>query len=279
MKYKFLLATVFISVLLGSACGEPEQQTVSQPAINEIPQQQQKTEGEPLTDEDVQKLVSAFIENVKYKNKGTIADNISYPFRREYPIPVIMNKQEFVARYDEIFDEALTNEIINSDPAKDWSAVGSKGIMLSDGDVWLNSDGILIAVNHESEAERKKKESLIAADKQALYQPLQTFKAPAYILETPKFRIRIDDMGNDNYRYASWPISADMSTKPDLVIGNGEWVPEGSGGNSKYIFKNNGYTYECAIWVLHEYDAPPATLTIYKGDKKIMSQDAKIVGQ
>ena len=37
------------------------------------------------------------------------------------------------------------------------------------------------------------------------------------------------------------------------------------------------YVYECSIIVLGSVDSPPAMLTIYKGEKEILSQEAKLV--
>jgi hypothetical protein len=84
-------------------------------------------------------------------------------------------------------------------------------------------------------------------------------------------------MGNNNYRYASWSIKQKMSEKPDLVITNGKWIPDGSGGNSYFDFKKGDYLYRCYIIVLGTNDSPPATLTISQNNKKILEQDAIIV--
>src|SRR5437879_3942031 len=74
--------------------------------------------------------ISNFIECVKKDKKEAIAEMIAYPFERAYPIPPIKNKQEFIKRYNEIFDNRLITIIINSTPATDWSEVGWRGIML-----------------------------------------------------------------------------------------------------------------------------------------------------
>lgn len=226
---------------------------------------------------EYQKFIKKFIDNVKNNKKEAVAGMITYPFGREYPIPVIKNKAEFVKRYDQIFDATLKNEIIKSNPAKDWSEVGWRGIMLGSGDIWIDTDGRLITINYQSKTEEALKNKLIAAEKGKLHPSIAKFKAPVYILETSKFRIRIDDLGKDNYRYASWSIKQSMSEKPDLVISNGKWIAEGSGGNSKFDFKKGAFLYECYIIVLGTSESPPATLTIYQNDKEILSQNAKIV--
>lgn len=224
-------------------------------------------------------FIKKFIENVKSDNKEAIADLVSYPLKREYPIPDVINKADFVKRYSEIFDAVLKSEITKSDPAKDWSDMGWRGIMLNHGNIWMDIDGRLTAVNYQSKFETDLKNKLIASQKKELDSSIAFFQTPICILETAKFKIRIDNLGNNNYRYASWSIKKKMTEKPDLIIYRGNLVLEGSGGNHQYEFKKDNFTYECAIIVLGEKSSPPARLTIYQGKKVILSQDAKIVSR
>jgi hypothetical protein len=236
----------------------------------------QLTLGQDLKPE-YQKFIKSFIANVKSNNKEGVAAFISFPLEREYPIPKVKNKADFIKRYDQIFDAALKNEIIKSNPAKDWTEMGWRGIMLNQGILWMDTDGKIISINYQSEQEKDLKNKLIASEKGKLHPSIARFKTPQYILETSKFRIRIDDLGNDNYRYASWSVKKAMSEEPNLVITNGKWIPDGSGGNSYFDFKKGNYLYQCYIIVLGTKDSPPATLTIYQNSKKILEQDAIIV--
>ncbi|WP_214227768.1 hypothetical protein [Pedobacter sp. B4-66] len=221
-------------------------------------------------------LVLDFIDCIKSKKKEKLADKVQFPLMRKYPLPEIKNKQEFLKRYNEVFDEHLVKLIVNSKPNIDWSAVGWRGIMLGSGDLWLNYDGRLLAVNYESKAEKKQRLQLIKMEKNSLHPSIKTFKEPIQILETPQYRIRIDDMGAYNYRYTSWPLKSKMSDKPSLIIEKGIIIPEGSGGSVRFEFKNGEFTYDCAILVDPEPGGAPALLTISKGDKKILFQKAKI---
>jgi hypothetical protein len=236
----------------------------------------QNTSAQDLKPE-YQKFIKAFINNIKSNKKEAVANVIRYPLNREYPIPAIKNKADFIKKYDQIFDATLKNEIIKSNPAKDWSEVGWRGIMLNQGKLWIDTDGKIIAINYQSKFESDLKNKLIASEKNKLNPSIAKFKAPVTILETSKFRVRIDDLGNDNYRYASWSIKQKMSEKPDLIITNGKWIADGSGGNHSYEFKKGNYTYQCFIIVLGESDAPPARLIITQNEKEILNQDAKIV--
>jgi hypothetical protein len=234
--------------------------------------------GQELT-EEYRTGITNLINHLKKGNKKLVAEMVSYPFPREYPIPPVQNEQAFVARFDEIFDNTLKQRIINSKPSKDWSEVGWRGVMLHDGEVWIDSNVKLAAINYQSETERKMKVRLIEADRARVHSSLKKFKKPVYILETSKYRIRIDETEEGIYRYASWSIGKSMREKPDLVISSGEMNYEGTGGNHTAVFKNKGFVYECAIIVLGAEDSPPAMLTIYEGERKILSQKAKIIGR
>ena len=228
---------------------------------------------------EYQKFIKKFIENVKKDNKEAVAEMISYPLKRENPIPEIQNKAEFVKRYYEIFDPTLKSEISKSNSAKDWSEMGWRGIMLNQGTVWFDIEGRLISINYKSKFETDLKNKLIAEDKSNLHSSIANFKVPECILETSKFRIRIDDLGNDNYRYASWSVKKTMREEPDLVISNGKWFAEGTGGNHRFVFKKGNYVYEIYIAVLRETTVAPASLMVSQNNKVILSQDAKILAQ
>lgn len=228
---------------------------------------------------EYQKFISKFILEVKNGDKDAIAKRIKFPFKREYPIPPVKDKADFVKRYNQIFDKVLIEKIAKSNPSKDWSEVGWRGIMLNQGDLWIDTDGKIITINHQSDEELKLKNSLIAAQKKSVNSSISNFKEPVAILETSKFRIRIDDLGNNKFRYVSWGIKNKMTDKPDLVIENGVFYADGTGGNHHYEFKKGNFRYECHFIVLGEKDSPPAVLTVYQSGKEILSQDAKIVSR
>ena len=226
---------------------------------------------------EYQNHIIAFIDCVTNNQKEKLATLISYPLKRDYPLPEIKSKQEFIKRYDQIFDTTLKNMITNSNLAKDWSEVGWRGIMLNQGEVWMDTEGKIIAINYQSKTEKDIKDKKNLTERATLHASIAKYKEPICIIETSKFRIRIDDMGNSNYRYVSWPITKAMNENPDLIINKGKFIAEGSGGNHRYEFKNASYTYEISIIVLGEKGSPPALFTLYKGTKEVLSQNAVIV--
>jgi len=224
------------------------------------------------------KIVLDFIKTIKSQDKKGLALKTLYPLKRQYPIPAIENEQDLINRYDTLFDDKLVKTIVNSDPATDWQEVGWRGIMLSNGIIWLDYDGKLRSINNQTTAELKLRNNLVKADKDRLNPALKSFIRPILILETSKFLIRIDDLGSGNYRYASWPLKGSMKDKPALILTKGQVIPDGSGGNHTYVFKNEHLTYECAIINVSESsNSPDALLIISKDGKEISNSDAKIL--
>lgn len=73
-----------------------------------------------------------------------------------------------------------------------------------------------------------------------LHASLQDYFDLASYFVTKGFRVRIDQMGDDTYRYASWPRSKETSSKPDIVIYGGKYDEQ----QGCYIFENDGYFYK-----------------------------------
>jgi len=217
-------------------------------------------------------LVKKFIDTVKTHDPATIAKLIKYPLARPYPIPSIKNEQELIARFKEVFDKQLLKEIINSAIDRDWSAMGWRGIMLNDGTLWLDYNGTLMAINYQSPVEKQLQAKLIKQQRQKLYPSLRRFKSPCLVAETKQFKIRIDDLGNDNYRYAAWEKSKSQSTRPDLIINQGKLIYDGSGGNYYYNFINGNYRYRVYVNILGTAETPPGELEVYKLNTKILHQ-------
>ena len=192
-----------------------------------------------------QKDIQAINQTILYfkeKNIDKIATIINYPLEREHPIPAIENEDDFKRRFNEIFDDHLIQMIANS-TAKDWEEVGWRGSMLESGEVWMaNSDGIITTINYQSEEEKKLKKDLIVNEKNTLHSSINNFIAPIYKLETNDTYIRIDDLGNDNYRYSSWKLNAEKTSKPEEMITKGVARYEGSLNVEYLTFKKGTKT-------------------------------------
>ncbi|MEO0628794.1 MAG: hypothetical protein AAFY91_17495, partial [Bacteroidota bacterium] len=132
------------------------------------------------------------------------------------------------------------------------------------------------AVNYQSDVEKELRDELIANGTASLHASLQSFEKLLYKIETADYLIRIDQLAGYKYRYASWKISESESSKPDLVLTNGELERQGSGGNHMITFLNDVYAYKIHRIVLGEGDSPDAILEVEKDGQVILSQDGTL---
>ncbi|MFN8429497.1 MAG: hypothetical protein U0V04_05930 [Spirosomataceae bacterium] len=225
-----------------------------------------------LKDVDHVTMVKEFIENIRTNNKQAIAAHVIYPFGREYPLKRIKTEAEFVTRFDEVFDQNLKNIIIKSNPKKDWTQMGWRGIMLNQGDLWIDEAGDLIGVNYETLKTKNLKKSLIERDKSWLQESLRNFERPVCQIKTKTHIIRIDEMKGGVYRYSSWKNGRKMSEKPDLLIEKGEKIVEGTSRSTHFIFKNEGHEFEINFAI--EEEGIDAILTITKDEETLSEQNA-----
>jgi len=224
-------------------------------------------------------LVKRFITHLKKKRPDSMASDMTFPFRRIYPIPYVMDSAEFVKRFDEIFDNELINTLKQSNIRKDWSRVGYRGIMFNSGAVWLDETGGLLAVNTTTKREADLREARIRSEKAGLHPSLRDYLQPMCIVETKEFRIRIDELQNHRLRLALWNMNDPVDSQPDLVLYDGENTPDGNSGDHVYRFKNGEHRYEILVFGSRENSDFTAMLTIYKGDTEVTVQPATYQGR
>ncbi len=106
---------------------------------------------------------------------------------------------------------------------------------------------------------------------QELHHSLCGIHIPVLQWLTENFIVRIDDMGRSRYRYASWDSDEDQSDEPSLVLTNGVYVRDGTGGNHHYEFYNDIYTYECHVVYIGTGEAP-GFLYVYRNDEQILRE-------
>lgn len=217
-----------------------------------------------------QKEIQDIINLFKKNDQNAITNSIRYPLMREEPIPSIDNKAQMKQRFNQVFDQKLVKNIANSKLSQ-WQSVGWRGIILDSGAIWVSGRKIT-AVNYSSDAEQLYKQQLITIQKQKLHPSLKTFKAPELQFKTAKFQVRIDQMSNEKYRYASWAHNQAQSQKPDLILDNGQVVMDGSGGNHHFIFKSGAYKYIVYRNILGTSETPDVTLEVSKNGKTVLSQ-------
>lgn len=222
---------------------------------------------------NINKIIAYF----KERNIDKIANIISYPLGREYPIPYIDNKSEFKQRFNEVFDQILIDKIANS-KINQWSKVGWRGIMLDNGVIWMrNSDSIITTINYQSDFEKRLLEDLIQKDKEKIHYSLKSFSMPIYKIKTKNYLIRIDQLDDDSYRYASWRKNGKENLKPEIILYNGNLKFEGSGGNHVIIFCLNNFKYYVYINEIGCDETPEALLEIEKDGKIILDEEGDLI--
>lgn len=251
MKLKLLLLSLFLFHL-----GFSQEEQLSGPQL-----------------EHVKKIIAVF----KQKKTENIPNYIAFPLQREYPLPSVKTSEELKSRFNNIFDEKLISAIANS-KVEQWSRVGDKGIMLDDGMVWLdNEKGMITAVNYQSDYEKTLLAEFIDRDKNKLPPSLSEFEAPVYKIRTMKYLIRIDKLADSKFRYASWPLEADESLEPELILTEGKIEHYGNAGNLAFIFTNGNHKYTIFRNVSGQQNRSEITLVVQKGEQIILTQDGRLI--
>lgn len=220
----------------------------------------------------VQNIINLF----KIKNIKGISEITNYPLSREYPLTNIKNKQELIKRFNDVFDQSVIDEISNS-KITDWSEVGWRGIMLHRGTIWIDTDGKIIALNHQTETEKKQRLKLISEQKESLHSTLKSFKNPIYKFKTKHYLIRIDELENGKYRYASWKNNQNESAKPDIILTDGNLEFSGSGGNHTITFKKGNFKYTVYRFHIGASDTPEISLSVEENNKEILNEDGQLL--
>ena len=208
-----------------------------------------------MDDQQYVNHVLEFQNLIKSNDKVALAERVKYPLRRAYPLKPVQNKNDFIKRYDEIFDEHQKKLILSVSPRENledkiygkigWYKSLEGTLMLKRqyiaSFVDMDLDGNLINIllsNTESKAKRD-------IEKNGFKNPVGVppFEQFVQIIKTEKFYIRIDKM-DDGFRYMSWSVSKNKSDEPDLVLhkGTAEYIDDVD-SLLEYTFTNNGYKY------------------------------------
>lgn len=235
------------------------------------------SQSDKLNEEKKMANINNVIALFKQGDIEKISDIINYPLHREYPIPSIESKKEFIQRFSEVFDNALVDKIAYS-KIEQWSEVGWRGIMLDNGVLWIDSyKGKITAITSQSDFEKKLKNDSITKEKEALHISLRIFESPIYKIKTKNYLIRIDKLSDYKYRYASWKINEKESSKPDVVLTNGQVEYQGSGGNHVFTFSNNNYVYKVYRNIIGADASPDITLEVEKEGQTILTEGGTLI--
>ena len=210
---------------------------------------------------------------LKRNNLLEIAGFFSFPYKLPYPVPPIRTAEEFIVRIDEVLDDSLRQRIVEADPVEDVVLMGWRGIMLGPGLVWFREHDMRIYwINHQTPSFLEARARIIEQMKASLHPSLREFHLPELEQETRSFRIRVDQMEDETYRYAAWPRDRSFQDEPSLVIHGGTVEYPGSGGNHVFTFTRGSYRYEVGVYPIGHRTSPPGELVVYQNEVEILYQ-------
>ena len=217
-------------------------------------------------EQDCRSAVARFLEAFRSEDRNDLAALVDFPVYRGYPVVAPIEREEFGARFDDLFTDKLTRFIAASDP-DDWQVDGWRGISLrgpSDTWVWLHHDGSLRGVYGGWPAEWQAEwNRLIELERGQLHVSLRAYERPILEWDTERHRVRIDSLGGGSFRYASWPAGVHHRRKPDLILLGGRVFGHGGCGNHQYDFPVGQYLYQVRV---HRCagSAGPGELFVYR---------------
>jgi len=193
-------------------------------------------------DEEHHPVVSKTINLFQTMNIEEISNSIGYPLERSYPIKDIANSAELIERFDEVFDSGFIQTIAKSS-LDDWEYMGWRGLRHVSGELWIDIDGTILQINHQTEREAHIKREVIAWDKARLHGSVNDFERPILKWQTESRLFRIDDVGGRNYRLVIWEDGKQFGDEPDVTVFNGTIEYDGSGGSRSFNFADGEKTY------------------------------------
>ena len=103
---------------------------------------------------------------------------------------------------------------------------------------------------------------------------LRKYECICYLCTSESHYIRIDDMGQGIYRYASWPRNSRFSDAPSLVIFGKETriADRGDRFNRALPFVNDGYEYRILL-ILGRWGLYADEIEILNNGKVIQKMD------
>ena len=102
--------------------------------------------GANLSDKEVEANIQKFYFAVLKGDRNTAAKFVAYPMRVNYKTRLLIrNQKQFLMSYDKVFTPAFVKHL-KTDVPHDMFA-NYQGIMIADGAVWFNADGLASIIN------------------------------------------------------------------------------------------------------------------------------------
>lgn len=191
---------------------------------------------------------------------ATVAAAVSYPLRREPPLPDIRDESGFIERFPVIFDETFRNRMRSGRFSEDWEEVGWRGTMYDNGKLWvagtLADGGKIYWINYQSAEEGRLREALLEKERATLHPSLAGTCDLVLCFATDDGIVcgRVDREGDDEFRVLLYNgpartggrrIPRGTGTPRDVFRATAEY--HGSGGDHVYLDRSGRFALDVNV--------------------------------
>lgn len=211
---------------------------------------------------------------VEAEEKSLIAKLIPYPLKR--PNELIQNEEEFIAYYENIFDESLKKKIRDIKIGQQDFIIKSDHYGILGGMLWFNRhSGEITSLRYQTEKEKEmavlKKQSIKERD----HESISGWDKAIVRCETENYTIYILEYPSAALNYVSWNKPKTSSDKPDLRLKSGKTERKGTMGGSTYSFQNGIWSYAIDERRMGPTGTNGFFLQVFKNDNLVKEEKAK----
>ena len=213
--------------------------------------------------------VNKFQEDVRSKDRERIASHFKFPFKIGYPLPDIKDKDDFLARYELLFDKFIEDEITCSNNWCSWNGIFCNSGHLLFGDIDSVGNLIVNSLSLHPKAYYKALENELDIQRQDLHPSLHKYRRPIVVARSKFYIFRIDEILPGELRLAIWRKGKTMKARPDYVNKHGFISQIGFSGRPDWMFVNEKDT---VLVSYEDFDdvAGFYHLKRYSGEKTLM---------
>lgn len=227
--------------------------------------------------QDIQDSLVEIMQAIRTDNKQLLAKHVAYPFELDYPLPPIMNANEFVYYYDCIITKEIKNSMKHA-TLHDWETVGWRGVMFDNGQVWLHDYLHITGVTYNLNGKMLNDWKRYCAKEQKLLN-IPNCTTPAYCFsasdtsiivyvyhncDKENFAVGYDGLEETGYRICLLDKTGRKTFDEQVLLSVG-----GSAHNRYFMAQNDSITISLAVDPLDDY----AVFQSHSTDRKYKTSD------
>lgn len=208
--------------------------------------------------------ITRLVQAIEDGDAATVAASVSYPLKREAPLPAIRNEEEFIAYFPVLFDEGFRQRMREGRFSNDWVEMGCHGVMYNNGSIWVDGTladgGNIYQVNYRSDEEKRLRQARVEAERATLAPSFAETCDTMLCFETDDRKIagRVDRMENGDFRVLLY--DGQDRTGQGIPRGTGRprkmflatAIYDGSAGNHVYLDRFGEYALDVTVLGLPE---------------------------